>query len=119
MQARVERHTGVGCELVQALDVRVLHRMEVADDINDRATLQLHRGLAVPPERVSERIVDTAPGVPFGSSFGVQVVSQERLQRRSVEQVSSSGVQLAPLERVLQRSEQIGGSASGFRVGCS
>ena len=81
VQARV-RHTGVGYELVQALDVPVLHGLEVADDINDRATLQLLRGLALVP--------------------------QERVQHGSVEQVSSFGVQLAPHERVLQRSEQVG-----------
>ena len=54
VQARVERHTGVGYELVQVLDVPVLHGLEVADDINDRATLQLLRGLAlVPQERAN------------------------------------------------------------------
>ena len=82
VQARVVRHTGVGYELVQALKVSVLHGLEVADDINDRATLQLLRGLALVP--------------------------QERVQHGSVEQVSSFGVQLAPHDRVLQRSEQVG-----------
>ena len=82
MHARVVRHTGVGYELAQALDVPVLHVLEVADDINDRATLQRLRGLALVP--------------------------QERVQHGSVEQVSSFGLQLAPHERVLQRSEQVG-----------
>ena len=82
VQARVERHTGVGYELVQALDVPLLHALEVAGDINDRAGLQLLRGLALVP--------------------------QERVQHGSVAQFSASGVQLAPHERVLQRSEQVG-----------
>ena len=69
MQARVVRHTGVGYELGQALDVPVLHGLEVADDVNDRATLQLPRSLALVP--------------------------QERVLHGSVEQVSSFGVQLA------------------------
>ena len=82
VQARVVRHAGFGYELVQALDVLVLHGLEVAIDINDRAILQLLRGLALVP--------------------------QERVQHGSVEQVSSSDVQLAPHERGLQRSEQVG-----------
>ena len=99
--ARVERHTGVGYELVQALDVPVLHMMEVADEVNDRATLQLFRDLA------------NLPGAPLGiqqrtpehaSSFGVQLVPQERAQQRVPEQVSSSGIQLVPQERVQQGS---------------
>ena len=61
-QGKPERHTGVAYELVLALDAPLLQSVEVADGINDRATLQLLRALAVPPERVSERIVGTAPG---------------------------------------------------------
>ena len=61
-RGKPERHTGVAYELVLALDAPLLQSVEVADGINDRATLQLLRALAVPPERVSERIVGTAPG---------------------------------------------------------
>ena len=122
--ARVKRHTGVGYELVQALDVPVLHMMEVSDEVNDRATLQLLRCLVNLPERVSERIGDTAPGVSFGiqqrtpeqaSSFDVQLVPQERAQQRVPEQVSSSGIQLVPQERVQQGSvESV--SSSGVQL---
>ena len=60
-QGQLERQTSVGYELVQALDVPVLHGVEVADYTNDRATLQLLRALAVHPLG-SERIVDAASG---------------------------------------------------------
>ena len=45
-QGQLERHAGIGYELVLALDAPVLQVVEVADDINDRATLQLNRALA-------------------------------------------------------------------------
>ena len=60
-QGQLERHTDVGYELVQDLDVPVLRRVDVADDINDRATLQLLRALAVHPLG-SEGIADAASG---------------------------------------------------------
>ena len=55
----LEQHTGVGYDLVQALDVAMLHMI-----------LRLLRGLADLSERVSEKIADTAPGVPLGTLLG-------------------------------------------------
>ena len=70
------------------------------------------RDVAVPSERVSERIA--VMHVPQGreqqrtleqaSVPGVQLVPQEREQQRTFEQVSSPGVQLVPQERELQRA---------------
>ena len=48
-QERLLWHCGVGYELVQALDVPVLHKVEEVDERNDRATLQLLQGLTAPP----------------------------------------------------------------------
>ena len=76
-QGQLERHTGVGFELVQALEVPVLHRMEVADDIN---YLQLLRGLAV---------------VPVGSSPGNR---RKRKKRRKKKLPKTSSSRSSPLQ---------------------
>ena len=91
----MELDTGIGFELVQALDVPVL---QMTDEVNVflRAAL---RGGAVPSERVPERIVGTVAGFPLRVR-----THQERVQQRTLEQADDvPGLQLVPQERVQQR----------------